>query len=89
MPWWIAYAFVGWGFASWVFIRHTLPDPPPDFRAWLIASIAGLVGGAFGAYLGAISSEMIGAPLIGALAGTSILLALTRVFVRASAIRKL
>jgi hypothetical protein len=82
MPWWLGYTVVGWGLASWVIVRLSLPDPPPNPFVWFIASLAGLVGGGLGAFMGAYSSPMYGAPLVGALAGAAILLGVTRTFVR-------
>lgn len=82
MLWWLAYAFIGWGLASWVIVRLSLPDPPPDARTWALTSLAGFLGGGAGAYFAAIVSPEIGAPLLGALAGAAVLLGIVRTFMR-------
>jgi zinc transporter ZupT len=85
MPWWVGFALVGWGFASWIIVLRSLPDPPPDAVTWLVTSLAGIIGGVVGAYLGAVSSPEFGALLVGALAGAAILLGVTRTFMRTRA----
>lgn len=74
---WILWAVLGWGLSSAFLMRVIwLPDPPPDrVSKFLIASVAGILGGVAGGWAAAnfAASDPMPAHLaLGALAGSAI-----------------
>ncbi len=77
---WIIYAVVGWGLASWVIVRLSLPDPPPPMR-WFVLNLAGIIGGAVGGCLVHASSDpRPGVAIVSAIAGAAVLIGAARTF---------
>jgi hypothetical protein len=79
MQFYVLWALIGFGLAPWVMIIFWLPDPPPDsWGRYILVSVVAAAGAVVGGVIASYASSNPMPGIVGAIAGASAFVGVTR-----------